>query len=320
MDIQLVIKGVKGSFIPVVVGEIRLNSQKWGAGSLTFSVLKEGSIDFKEGNSVSLVADGKNMFYGYVFSKSRTKKGIINVLCYDQMRYLKNKDTYSFQSVTADTIFKMIANDYGIKTGSIDFSYYVLPPRIEDNTTLMDIIYKAVAETEMAGYGKFIIYDDYGELVFKNTKYMVSNLLADKTTVFDFDYKTTIDKNVYNKVKLVYKRDTKYTHTLNVFTAKDDNNIKEWGVLQYYAHIDSKNIDGNAKAKEILNKYNTKSRQLKISTLGNLNIRAGWSIRVNLDIGDFVVDEDMVIKECCHIFKGNSHIMELSLEGGVLVL
>lgn len=319
MNIELLISGAKGVFMPVVCGEIRLISEKWGAGCLEFSVLKESSIDFKEGNCVSLKVNNKNMFYGYVFTKKRTKKGIISVICYDQMRYLKNKDTYSFSGQTAADIFKMIANDYNIETGEIDSTGYCIPPRVEDNTTLMDILYTAVSITEQNGYGRFIIYDDFGKLCLKSTKYMVSNLLVDKNTVIDFDYQTTIDRNVYNKIKLIYKRDTKYTHTLNVFGAQDDKSIKEWGVLQYYKHIDINNIDGNTEAAELLKNYNVKNRQLKVMTFGNVNIRAGWSVKVELDIGDFIVNENMIIKKCCHIFDGNSYNMELTLEGGVLV-
>ncbi len=319
MEIELLISGVKGTFIPTICGEIRLTSEKWGAGYLEFSVLKEGSIDFKEGNAVSLKVNGKNMFFGYVFTKKRTKKGIISVLCYDQMRYLKNKDTYTFSGQTADGIFKMIAGDYNIKTGDIDSSGYIVPPRIEDNTSLMDILYTAAELTRQAGFGSFIIYDDYGKLCFKSTKYMVSNLIVDKTTTIDFDYQTTIDKDVYNKIKLIYKRDTKYTHTLNVFSAQDDDSIKEWGVLQYFKHIDINQTDGDSEALKLLNIYKIKNRQLKVLTFGNVNIRAGWSVVVQLDIGDFIVDENMTVKKCTHIFKGNSYNMELTLEGGVLV-
>ena len=38
--------------------------------------------------------------------------------------------------------------------------------------------------------------------------------------------------------------------------------IKEWGLLQLYEHI-GENIDGNAYANMLLNKYKTKSRTLK---------------------------------------------------------
>ncbi len=319
MNIELLISGVKGVFMPAVCGEIRLTSEKWGAGYLEFSVLKEGTIDFKEGDCVSLRVNNKDMFYGYVFTKKRTKKGIISVLCYDQMRYLKNKDTYSFSGQTAADIFKMIANDYSIKTGDIDYTGYCVPPRVEDNTTLMDILYTAVSLTEINGYGSFIIYDDFGKLCLKSTKYMVSNLIVDKNTAIDFDYQTTIDKDVYNRIKLIYKRDTKYTHTLNVFNAQDDDSIKQWGVLQYFKHIDINNVDGNSEAAALLEKYKIKNRQLKVMTFGNVNIRAGWSVKAELDIGDFVLNENMRIKKCCHIFKGNSYNMELTLEGGVLV-
>lgn len=318
MDIELLISGVKGTFEPVICGAVELCTQKWGAGYLTFSVIKEGSIDFKEGNNVSLRVGGKNMFYGYVFSKKRTKKGVISVVCYDQMRYLKNKDSYAFSNFTASQIFTSITQDYEIKTGIIDNTGYVIPSRIEDNSTLMDIIYNAVAETEKRGYGNYIVWDDYGSLCLRNTKDMVSNLIADDSTIIDFNYKTTIDKGVYNKIKLLYKRETKYTKTVVEFNAKDDDAVKEWGILQYYGHIDINETDGNVKAKELLEQYKTKNRILKVTMLGNVNIRAGWKVYVDFDIGDFIIDDYMRVSECVHRFDGSDHYMTLTLEGGVL--
>lgn len=318
MNIELIINGEKGRFIPVICSDIRLTTQKWGAGMLCFSVLKEGSIDFKEGDEVSLNVEGKNMFFGYVFEKSRTKRGIISVKCYDQMRYLKNKDSYTFSNMTASQIFKRITEDYNIKTGDVEDTKLVLAERVEDNTTLMDILYTALSITEANGYGNFIIMDDYGSLCLKNTKYMMSNLVVDKTTALDFSYKTTIDKKVYNRIKLIYKHDTKYQHILNVFNAQDDKSVKEWGVLQYFAHIDINKVNGDEYAKELLKMYKTKNRQLKITTFGNVNMRAGWKVKVNMDIGDFIINEYMRIKECCHIWQGEGYVMELTLEGGVL--
>ncbi|MGN1317989.1 MAG: hydrolase, partial [Lachnospirales bacterium] len=134
MNYELIINGVKGKFIPTVCGEVRLTSQRWGVGSLEFKVLKEGSIDFKEGNEVSFKINNKNMFLGYVFSKKRTKEGVISVLCYDQMRYLKNKDCYSFTAVSASGIFNTICNDYKIKVGTVENTGLILDDRIEDNT------------------------------------------------------------------------------------------------------------------------------------------------------------------------------------------
>lgn len=63
-------------------------------GKLTFKVVKDAKLNFAEGDAVRLRINGKNVFYGFVFKKQRDKEKTISVTAYDQLRYLKNKDTY----------------------------------------------------------------------------------------------------------------------------------------------------------------------------------------------------------------------------------
>lgn len=63
--------------------------------------------------------------------------------------------------------------------------------------------------------------------------------------------------------------------------------------MQLYEHI-GENIDGNAYANMLLNKYKTKSRTLKICTFGDISMRAGTIINVNLDIGDLYLTTDLL--------------------------
>ncbi len=314
---ELWIEGAKGIFMPVVCDEISWYTEKWGAGALKFTALKEGSIDYKEGDRVWFKADDKELFMGYVFSKSRNKKGLIATTCYDQLRYFRNKDTYTYTGKRASDVLNMICDDYGLKKGTIENTGYVIPQRVEDNSTLFDIVYSALNITRIYNGKSFVLYDDYGKINLKNSSSMVTNLLVNDRSSIDFNYDTTIDKGVYNSIKLIHKKDTKYTHTMNVYTAKDPTSIKEWGVLQHYAHIDEE-TDGNVMAQGLLKLYKTKNRSLLIKTAGNLYIRAGSFLWVKLDIGDFIVDELMEVKSCKHIFTDNNHIMEVSVTGGVL--
>ena len=58
-----------------------------------FQVLYDNILDFSEGSPVRMKVDGDNVFFGFVFKQQRTKDKIITVTAYDQLRYLKNKDT-----------------------------------------------------------------------------------------------------------------------------------------------------------------------------------------------------------------------------------
>ena len=118
--VELLIQNGSNVFFPIVTDDIQLELERKGSpGKLTFSVLKDSTINFQEGNPVRLTVDGKKMFYGFVFAKSRSKDDIIKVTAYDQLRYLKNKETYVYSNKTASEVLKMIAADFRLQTGQV---------------------------------------------------------------------------------------------------------------------------------------------------------------------------------------------------------
>ena len=90
-------------------------------GKLEFTVLATSPLAFWEGATVSVVLDGYNMFKGFVFKKSRDQDvRKIKVTCYDQLRYLKNKDSRVFEGVTSNQIFEQLCKDFVLKYKTVD--------------------------------------------------------------------------------------------------------------------------------------------------------------------------------------------------------
>lgn len=75
--------------------------RKGTPGKLEFTVVKGPGLNFAEGDPVKLTVNGTAMFYGFVFKKMRDKGGTIDVVAYDQLRYLKNKDTITEEGLKA---------------------------------------------------------------------------------------------------------------------------------------------------------------------------------------------------------------------------
>ena len=61
---------------------------------LTFKVPVDNVLKFQEGATVTFKVNDTMVFKGFVFERSRDKENVISVRCYDQMRYLKNKDCW----------------------------------------------------------------------------------------------------------------------------------------------------------------------------------------------------------------------------------
>ena len=318
MNVEIwIINGTK-AYQPSILGGINLESSRQGEpSSLKFTCIQDDVLDITEGNAVKMLVDGVNVFYGFIFDKQCDKKKQWQITAYDQLRYFKNKDTYVYANKRADQVVSMVAKDFGLNVGTLDNTSYVIASKVEDNKTLFDIVQNALDDTLRNTKRLYVLYDDFGKLTLKDSENMLLNILIDEETGENYTYKSSINDNTYNQVKLLYNNDE--TGKREVFMAKDSKNINNWGVLQYFDTID--NTQGaSAKADALLKLYNTKTRNLKISkAFGNVKVRAGCSVVVKLDLGDVKVQNFMLVEKVKHTFEKDSYTMDLTLRGGEFV-
>jgi len=307
-------------YTPKVIDGVTWTTEREGTpGQLEFKVYSDDVLKFEEGNEVRFTVNGEKIFFGYVFTRKWSKDGAISVTAYDQLRYLKNKDTIVYKNKTATQLIKMIAKDYGLKTGELADTKYKIAARIEDNTTLFDMILNALYLTTNNKKQMYVLYDDFGKLTLKSIKDMKVKaedgyLLINENSAQNFDYKSSIDEKVYNQIKLVYTNDKKKR---KVYMAKDSKNIGRWGVLQLYETL-QKGENGKNKAKAMLNLYDVKTQTLQLKDVtGNASVRGGSLIATQLDFGnDVVINNFMLVEKCKHEFKESEWFMDLTLRGG----
>lgn len=314
MSQQLLIQNGNKVFEPVVQDGVTWTTERKGAaGKLEFKVLKDNIINFEEGNPVAFKVDDTNLFYGFVFKKKRDKEKIITTTAYDQLRYLKNKDTKTYTNKRADELVQMIANEYQLNTGVLENTGYVIAKKAESNQSLFDIILNALDETIRNRKEMYVLYDDYGKICLKNLERMKVGLVIDEETGENYDYESSIDSDTYNQIKLTY--DNSDTGKRDIYIARDSSNIEKWGVLQYFDTIDEK-TNGAVKARALLDLYNQKTRSLEIkNALGDIRVRGGSLIIVNLDLGDIKLKNFMLVEKAKHTFKDGEHFMDLTLRG-----
>lgn len=325
MYVELLVANESGSKVyqPAVEEGIEWTTQRAGTpGKLTFKVLKDDILDFTEGSAVRLKVNGDEVFYGFVFTKSRQKDQIITVTAYDQLRYLNNKDTKVYEGKTATQFIQMLAADYRLNVGDMEDTGYVIASRVEENSSLFDMIQNALDLTLTNTGNMFVLFDSFGKLTLKSLgKMRVGDgdnyLMIDEETGENFDYKSSIDSQTYNKVKLTY--DNEETGTREVYIAQSGENMNKWGILQYFDTL-QKGENGQAKADALLKLYNKKTRNLKIqNAFGDNRVRAGSLIVVNLALGDMSVKNFMLVEKCVHTYNESEHWMTLTLRGGEFV-
>lgn len=325
MYVELLVGNESGTKVyqPVVQEGIEWSTERKNVpGKLVFKVLYDDILDFSEGSPVRMRVDGDNVFFGYVFKQQRTKDKIITVTAYDQLRYLKNKDTKVYEDKTASQFVKMVADDYILNLGILDDTRYVIESRVEENVSLFEMIANTLDLTLTNTGEMYVLYDDFGKLTLKSLSSMYvgvpgAYLMIDEETGENFEYTSSIDESTYNKIKLAY--DNEDTGKRDIYVTEDVSNINKWGILQYFDTL-QKGENGQAKADALLKLYNKKTRNLRITNaLGDNRVRAGSMVVINLDLGDIKVKNWMLVEKCKHIYKESEHWMDLTLRGGEFI-
>ena len=312
-EIRLTIQHDNMLYEPPIEEGIQIEWERTGSpGKLSFTTLKIDGVVFDEGDQVCFYYDGKLVFVGYIFTKKRDREHKVQITCYDQIRYLKNKYTYVFENKTASQIIKALCDDFNLKVGEFENTGYVLPAIAEENISALDIILDVLEETFVNTGNLFTFYDDGGKLQIKNCTNMMCPTVIMEDTAENFDYSSSIDSETYNNVVLYYKGDN---NQMQLFTAISNDTISKWGLLRYFEEVKNPTIAQN-KANSLLKLYNKKTRELKITgAFGDISVRGGTMLPVRLDLGDIKTNNYMIVEKVTHKFDKDHHTMDLTLEG-----
>lgn len=202
-------------FEPPIKDDITVEWERTNTpGKLTFTVIKVAGADgsFHEGDKVYFAYSAQRgdkyslMFSGYVFKKSRDKRHHIEVVCYDQLRYLKNKYSWVFTNKTASEILKSVCSDYGLKCDqNVADTKYKIPSIAKENCEAFDVILVALEET-LANTGQmYVLEDRNGNIALQNVLNKKINRLIDASAAQNFEYSSSIDDETYNSIVLYYK-------------------------------------------------------------------------------------------------------------------
>lgn len=287
-------------------------------GKLTFDYINDNSFILSPGSAISFKVNGQGVFFGYVFKYTKTKEEKISSLAYDQMRYLKNKDTYVFSDMTASEVFAKLCSDFKLKYKIVSASSHKIASRVHDNKTLFEIIQYGLGQALISEGQWYIVRDNFGILEFVSVNSLKTNIYLGKESLLrDYSLETSIDKDTYNQVKLV--KDNTQTQKRDVYVVKDSNTIKTWGTLQYFEAMDENANEAQIKekAEKMLKLKNRETKTLKLNCLGDLNIRAGSGILLNLNDVQENSDSKLqyfMVTSCSHRFEKDLHTMQLEVQ------
>ena len=295
------------------VEQVTWTTERTGSpGTLKFTVLKAGALSYTEGDAVRFSVDGKLQFFGWVFTKSKNRWGEIETTCYDRLRYLKANASYAFYAQTAGDILRQIAADFQIGVGEVADTGYPIPSFCAEDESCLDIIGDVVQQTLLATGQVYVAFDDGNGLALRRPQDMISNVvIGERSLLTDYTYKTDIDEQTYNSIKLV--RPNEETGMADVFLAEDSYNITQWGLLQLYQTVDGDVNDAQVKAQAAasLEYYNRRMRTLRVSSLGVPGLRAGQMVLMKVPgLGDINLEQYVLLEQVTHTWENDVHTME----------
>jgi hypothetical protein len=320
-------------FVPAVLDDLRLELHRKGApGKMTFKVVRDEALKMGYGDTIDVTWKGKQFFHGFVFEKKKTKDDLWSVTAYDQMRYLLNKDTFSYVAKTATQVIRELAEDFELKVGELDDTGYVIPKHRDPDSTILDMCQTALDLTLMETGKIFVIFDDCGKLTLREISQLKTDLYFDGETAGNYDYIGSIDKETANLIKLDLDNGKKghqviYAPASNADYQKSATR-KQWGVLQYYESLNPSGMTmaPQALANKMLEMRNHVRRTFKLKDqAGDLQIRGGSMAWLNVNIGEDDMEakkEDqayqVIVDNVTHKFSNNCHLMDLDLVGSFL--
>ena len=140
---------------------------------------------------------------------------------------------------------------------------------------------------------------------------MISNVvIGDKSLLTNYTYKTDIDTQTYNSVKLA--RPNEKTGRADVVIAQDSATIEQWGLLQLYQTVDGdiNTAQMEARAAATLQYYNRRLRTLSVESLGVPSLRAGQMVLMKVQgLGDINLDQYVLLEKVTHTWENEIHTM-----------
>lgn len=284
---------------------------------MTFEGVEDDGIALPEGSAVTFTDDGITIFKGFVFTAKRDRYGNVSYTAYDQTRYLKAKQSYTFENQSLEQIITQIATDFNLTLGTLEETGYIFPSLIKENETCLDIIFDALSKTIYQTGKIWIFYDDAGALTLREAKNLqIATVIGDGSMMTDYEYKRDIDNQTYNRVKLT--RPNADTGRTDVYVYEDTETIAKWGLLQYYDKVDDQLNEAQIDllCQNYLKYYNKVTQSLTIEAMGIPGIRAGVILPVLINaVESLSFNRILLAEKVTHTYEGSGyHKMKIDVK------
>ncbi|MED4646958.1 phage portal protein [Bacillus inaquosorum] len=277
-------------------------------------VVKQGDQTYysvTEGDTVLFKWKGKELFRGIVFARTPDEHTLA-FSAYDMLQYLvKNQDVYVFSNQRADQMIRRIANDFQIQTTSIANTGHTIKSLvIKNDTTLYDIILKALKQTKSQTGRHYQLYSEKGKLGLRAWPDPSEVwVLETGVNITGYQYSTSINDTA-TRVVLRRQKDNKTYKA----SAKDSSGLNKYGVLQYTEtvtdDINQAQLQQRADVR-LAEKKGVKKELKNIQAVGIPEVQSG--LPVYISIPEAGIKKTYWVDTDRHEFKGTKHTMTIDV-------
>lgn len=265
----------------------------------------------EHGRELRLNYEGRELFRGVTFDFRIDHRGRMSLTAYDENTYLtRSQDTRKFTNVKASQIVKQLCDEFGIATGTIADTGYVIPKLILRDKTLWEMMITALTYSQKQTGRRFFITSREGRLhLLERKEQVVRWLLENGRNITGASYAQSIE-DMRTQVKVIGGDPEKKPI---IATVKDDALIKRFGVMQHLERVDPDMTRSQVeqRAKQLLVELGTIDDNAQVDALGNAEVTAGTAIYARESmtglVGGFYVTADT------HTFANGNHMMSLTL-------
>lgn len=297
-----------------LVSEVNTSGRKGAAGRTMTATLLDApefdrtGIDVFKGCQFIFTWDGSELMRGKVMEQTQDNSHKLQITGRDNLIYLaNNSDTFSYTNKTASQIFNDLCSRFGITTGTVFDTSYVIPSVSIENGTIWDCLLKALSATYKATGARYYISSDKGAAsLLRRRDTAVQWVIEAGGNLTEYEYRKSIS-DLRTRVKMLNDTGAVVAQAINAEVEKNH------GIFQEILSADSEMNAAQLKAltDSTLTLKSAAEESFTVSGIGIPSVVSGIAVQIRIpDLsisGGFYVDEDS------HTFSGEKHTMRLTI-------
>ncbi len=265
-------------------------------------------VKVEEGHQCIFSIDGTELFRGMIMKQTYTNKKTMSITAYDNGIYLSNnKDTFTYNNITATEVFKDCCKRFGIPYSEAADTQYKISELTKSSTTAWDAVSDALSQTYEANGIRYYVMSDKGKLkLIRRRENIVQWVIEKGQNLISYSYGNSIE-NIKTRIKILSKEGEVVSQKINSDIEKKIGIFQDIGKPEEDAN-EAKSIE---LAANLLKEKCEPNRSFTVEAMGIAEVYSG--VGVFIIIKEIGMSRTFYVEEDTHTFSDNKHSMKLKL-------